>query len=115
MDRAAQKRGETYCGVRGIAMQDASVQESMGPIQDRSKENLVSTDNAIIMARHRLLQAPRASVQKGAEPPGLDGRGAARALGDLRAAGRCAVRRSQARRPHGARRRAAHLDLSTHG
>ena len=37
MDRAAQKRGETYCGVRGIAMQDASVQESMGPIQDRSQ------------------------------------------------------------------------------
>ena len=56
IDRAAQKRGETYCGVRGIAMQDASVQESMGPIQDRTKENLVSTDNAIIMARHRLLQ-----------------------------------------------------------
>ena len=70
MDRAAQKRGETYCGVRGIAMQDASVQESMGPIQDRSKENLVSTDNAIIMARHRLLQAAR-ELQKGAAPPGL--------------------------------------------
>jgi phthalate 4,5-dioxygenase oxygenase subunit len=70
MDRAAQKRGETYCGVRGIAMQDASVQESMGPIQDRSKENLVSTDNAIIMARHRLLKAAR-EQQKGAEPPGL--------------------------------------------
>ena len=70
MDRAAQKRGETYCGVRGIAMQDASVQESMGPIQDRSKENLVSTDNAIIMARHRLLKAAR-ELQKGAAPPGL--------------------------------------------
>jgi len=52
-------------------MQDASVQESMGPIQDRSKENLVSTDNAIIMARHRLLRAAQ-GVQKGAAPPGLD-------------------------------------------
>ena len=115
MDRAAQKRGETYCGVRGIAMQDASVQESMGPIQDRTKENLVSTDNAIIMARHRLLKAAR-ELQKGAAPPGLDAGRPARALGDLRAAGRCAVRRGQARRPHGARRRAAHLDLSSaHG
>ena len=114
MDRAAQKRGETYCGVRGIAMQDASVQESMGPIQDRSKENLVSTDNAIIMARHRLLKAAR-ELQKGARAAGPRRRSAARALGDLRAAGRCAVRRSQARRPDGARRRAAHLDLSADG
>jgi hypothetical protein len=56
--------------VRGIAMQDASVQESMGPIQDRSKENLVSTDNAIIMARHRLLKAAR-ELQNGAALPGL--------------------------------------------
>ena len=70
MDRAAQKRGETYCGVRGIAMQDASVQESMGPIQDRSKENLVSTDNAIIMARHRLLKArARAAERRRAAGP----------------------------------------------
>jgi hypothetical protein len=70
MDRAAQKRGETYCGVRGIAMQDAAIQESMGPIQDRSKENLVSTDNAIIMARHRLLKAAR-EFQNGGVLPGL--------------------------------------------
>jgi phthalate 4,5-dioxygenase oxygenase subunit len=42
----------------------------MGPIQDRSKENLVSTDNAIIMARHRLLKAAR-DLQNGVVPPGL--------------------------------------------
>jgi phenylpropionate dioxygenase-like ring-hydroxylating dioxygenase large terminal subunit len=70
IDRAAQKSGRTFSGVSGIAMQDASVQESMGPIQDRSKENLVSTDNAIIMARHRLRHAALA-LQKGVEPPGL--------------------------------------------
>jgi phenylpropionate dioxygenase-like ring-hydroxylating dioxygenase large terminal subunit len=70
IDRAAQKAGRTYSGVKGIAMQDASVQESMGPIQDRAKENLVSTDNAIIMARHRLRRAALA-LQKGSTPPGL--------------------------------------------
>jgi phthalate 4,5-dioxygenase oxygenase subunit len=70
IDRAAQKSGRTYSGVSSIAMQDASVQESMGPIQDRTKENLVSTDNAIIMARHRLRQAALA-LQKGVAPPGL--------------------------------------------
>jgi hypothetical protein len=42
MDRAAQRRGETFSGVKGIAIQDASLQESMGPIVDRSKERLVS-------------------------------------------------------------------------
>ena len=70
IDRVAQKAGRTFSGVKGIAMQDASVQESMGPIQDRSKENLVSTDNAIIMARHRLRRAAL-DVQNGVAPPGL--------------------------------------------
>jgi phenylpropionate dioxygenase-like ring-hydroxylating dioxygenase large terminal subunit len=71
MDRAAQKRGDTYSGVEGIAMQDASLQESMGPIVDRTKENLVSTDNGIIMMRHRLLRTLKA-MEKGETPPGLD-------------------------------------------
>jgi nitrite reductase/ring-hydroxylating ferredoxin subunit len=72
MDRGAQKRGETYSGVEGIAMQDASLQESMGPIVDRAKENLVSTDNGIIMARHRLRKAVLALRDKGETPPGVD-------------------------------------------
>ncbi|MBV9630890.1 MAG: aromatic ring-hydroxylating dioxygenase subunit alpha, partial [Xanthobacteraceae bacterium] len=72
IDRAAQKAGKTFSGVEGIAMQDASLQESMGPIVDRAKENLVSTDNGIIMARHRLLRAAKALVDKGTTPPGVD-------------------------------------------
>ena len=72
MDREAQKRGETYSGVAGIAMQDASLQESMGPIVDRTKENLVSTDNGIIMARHRLRKAAIALRDKDEVPPGVD-------------------------------------------
>ena len=72
IDRAAQKAGRTFSGVEGIAMQDASLQESMGPIVDRTKENLVSTDNGIIMARHRLLRALKALTDKGVVPPGVD-------------------------------------------
>ena len=72
IDRAAQKAGRTFSGVEGIAMQDASLQESMGPIVDRTKENLVSTDNGIIMARHRLLRALKAYTDKGVVPPGVD-------------------------------------------
>ncbi len=72
IDRAAQKAGRTYSGVEGIAMQDASLQESMGPIVDRTKENLVSTDNGIIMCRHRLLRAVKALADKDVQPPGVD-------------------------------------------
>lgn len=70
MDRAAQKAGIHYSGIEGIAMQDASLQESMGPIQDRTRENLVATDNGIIMARQRLMKAAKALAEKGELPPG---------------------------------------------
>jgi phthalate 4,5-dioxygenase oxygenase subunit len=72
MDRAAQKAKIHYSGVEGIAMQDASLQESMGPVQDRTRENLTSTDNGIIMARQRLMRAARALAEKGTPPPGTD-------------------------------------------
>jgi len=72
IDRAGQKAGKTYSGVHGIAMQDASLQESMGPVVDRTKENLVSTDNGIIMARYRLLIAVKALADKGIAPPGIE-------------------------------------------
>ena len=71
IDRQAQKEGRSFSGVDGFSMQDASVQESMGPIQDRTRENLVTTDNGIIMARHLLMRAAKA-LQKGIEPPGRD-------------------------------------------
>src|SRR5262249_25290530 len=64
--------GKTFSGVAGFAIQNASLQESMGPVCDRTKENLVSTDNGIIMARHRLLRAAKALVEKGITPPGVD-------------------------------------------
>ena len=72
IDREAQKAGILYSGVEGFSMQDASVQESMGPIIDRTKENLVGTDNGIIMARHRLMKAARALVENSVTPPGVD-------------------------------------------
>lgn len=71
MDREAQRQKIYYSGIKGIAIQDASLQESMGPIADRTKENLVSTDNAIIMARMRLKKAAKA-LQRGTPPPGLE-------------------------------------------
>jgi len=72
MDRESQRSGRNYSGIEGIGMQDASLQESMGPIQDRTKENLVSTDNGVIMARHRLMKAAMELMRNGTLPPGRD-------------------------------------------
>jgi phthalate 4,5-dioxygenase len=72
IDRRAQKANKTYSGVEGFGMQDASLQESMGPIADRTKEHLVQTDMGIIMARQRLLSAVQAFTEKGVTPPGVD-------------------------------------------
>ncbi len=70
IDRRAQREQKSFSGVAGIAMQDASLQESMGPIQDRLRERLGTSDSGIIMARQRLLRA--AEVAAGDVPPGLD-------------------------------------------
>src|SRR4026207_664894 len=72
MDRGGPQAGRTFSGIEGIGMQDASLQESMGPIVDRAKENLVSTDNGIIMARHRLMHAVKGPMGRGGRPPGVD-------------------------------------------
>ncbi|MDE3206574.1 MAG: aromatic ring-hydroxylating dioxygenase subunit alpha [Acidobacteriota bacterium] len=72
MDRDAQRRGDSFSGVKGIAVQDASVQESMGPIVDRSKERLVATDAGIMKARHMLRNAALALRNEGTVPPGVD-------------------------------------------
>jgi phthalate 4,5-dioxygenase oxygenase subunit len=71
MDRQAQREKREYSGIKGIAIQDGSLQESMGPIVDRTKENLVGCDNGIIMARHRLMRAAKALAEKGTIPPGV--------------------------------------------
>jgi phthalate 4,5-dioxygenase oxygenase subunit len=72
MDREAQMRGDTYSGIAGFGMQDGSLQESMGPIIDRSRENLVATDYGIVMTRNRLRKAANDLRDKGVMPPGVD-------------------------------------------
>ena len=71
IDREGQKAGRYYSGVKGISMQDASIQESMGSITDRTLEYLAPTDIAIVKARRRLLDAA-AALAMSVEPPGLE-------------------------------------------
>jgi phthalate 4,5-dioxygenase oxygenase subunit len=53
-------------------MQDASLQESMGRIQDRTNERLGTSDAAIIAARRTLLRAAESLSDEGKPPLGLD-------------------------------------------
>ena len=71
IDRGAQTAKQTFSGVISVPIQDAAVQESMGPIQDRTREHAVSTDNGIIKTRQRLLRA-LADQERGAVPPGRE-------------------------------------------
>jgi phenylpropionate dioxygenase-like ring-hydroxylating dioxygenase large terminal subunit len=71
IDRQAQKEKRSFCGVIGIGEQDAAVQESMGPVQDRTREHPVPTDNGIIMTRRKLLAAAQACERAG-KLPGQD-------------------------------------------
>ncbi|HEX5141297.1 MAG TPA: hypothetical protein VFX19_10155, partial [Dehalococcoidia bacterium] len=52
----------------GNRIQDAAVTESMGPIYDRSKEHLGTTDVAVIHMRRELIRLAR-ELQQGIEPP----------------------------------------------
>lgn len=71
MDRKAQKEKRAFSGVSGFAVQDSSLQESMGPIQDLQREKLLPTDRAIVMARRMLYEAATA-LRSNAEPPALE-------------------------------------------
>ena len=69
IDRQAQKT-RSFTGVRGINTQDHAIQESMGPIADRTTEHLGTVDKAVIAARGLLLQAIKTS-EAGEDTPGV--------------------------------------------
>jgi hypothetical protein len=71
IDRQAQKERRLYSGVAGIAAQDYSLQESMGPIQNHAEEKILPTDRGIVMARRMLYEAA-IDLGKGATPPALN-------------------------------------------
>jgi phthalate 4,5-dioxygenase oxygenase subunit len=59
IDRAQQANGASYTGMQGLGTQDCAIQESMGPIADRSAEHLLACDTAIVKIRRLLLQTLR--------------------------------------------------------
>jgi phenylpropionate dioxygenase-like ring-hydroxylating dioxygenase large terminal subunit len=68
IDRALQRSGRSYTGIRGIREEDLAVQESMGVVCDRTIEHLGSSDLAVIAMRRRLLEAVRALSERSELP-----------------------------------------------
>ena len=55
IDRERQKN-VSYSGIEGVPNQDAAMQESMGPIVDRTRENLGNSDLGIVHFRRMMLR-----------------------------------------------------------
>jgi hypothetical protein len=66
IDRKLQKTS-SYTGIKGVSEQDAAVQDSQGPIADRTREHLGPTDTAIIEFRRLVLRGAR-DLGAGVEP-----------------------------------------------
>jgi nitrite reductase/ring-hydroxylating ferredoxin subunit len=67
IDRQLQKTS-SFTGIRGVRVQDMAVQEDQrGPLSDRSREHLGSSDLGVIATRRMLLKQLKA-LQKGQEP-----------------------------------------------
>jgi phthalate 4,5-dioxygenase len=85
-DRAAMRRGETFSGLPNFQPEDAAISRSLGPISDRSKENLVPADQAVVRMRRIMLESAR-RVQRGEDPIGLSPSQVARGLQGMIAEG----------------------------
>jgi hypothetical protein len=59
-DRSLMKEGHWTGIVRSLPYEDFAVQEAMGPIQDRAREQLGTSDITIVRTRRLLLEAARA-------------------------------------------------------
>lgn len=68
-DRQAMKKNYTGMGLN-FRSHDALATESQGPIQDRTRETLVSSDKVILAARKLLLKGME-EVKQGLEPPNV--------------------------------------------
>jgi phthalate 4,5-dioxygenase oxygenase subunit len=68
-DRAAMSTGD-FTGIKGVNNEDIAVQESMGPIYDRTKEHLGASDIAVIRMRKIMIDGVR-QFMDGAPPVGL--------------------------------------------
>jgi len=72
LDRELQRNGGVYSGIIGIPLQDQAIIESMGPIIDRTREHLASSDRMVMLTRKVMLKAARDYRETGKLPDFLD-------------------------------------------
>ena len=75
IDRDVQKTSRTvtgYSGLPSVPVQDGAITWSQGPIVDRTREHLGTTDSMVIRVRRRLLASAKALRENGVVPPGVD-------------------------------------------
>ena len=70
VDWGAQKTVQ-FSGLPGVWPQDSGMQETMGPIYDRTQEHLGISDSAIIRTRRRLILAAKNLHDLGIEPSSI--------------------------------------------
>ena len=72
-DRSAMMGGGSFTGMTGINNEDIAIHESMGPIYDRTKEHLGTSDLAVIHFRRMMIDGAERYAQGGAPAIGLAG------------------------------------------
>ena len=73
IDREAQRHGGVFSGIFGLTVQDNAVGGMLGPISDRTLENLTPSDAMIARARHKLVRLVEAFAKdKSTKLPGVD-------------------------------------------
>jgi phthalate 4,5-dioxygenase oxygenase subunit len=70
IDRHDQKHN-SFTGIQGVSEQDSAIQDSQGPIVDRTREHLGATDVGVVRTRRLLMKALRDSMA-GQPPQALD-------------------------------------------
>jgi phenylpropionate dioxygenase-like ring-hydroxylating dioxygenase large terminal subunit len=63
--------GKSFTGIFGLCIQDCGIQESMGPIADRTLEHLLASDIPLVRIRRRLLETLKDHAE-GKPLPGID-------------------------------------------
>ncbi len=69
-DRALQQT-DHFSGISEFWAQDAGMQEGMGPVYDRTREHLGTSDTAIMRVRRQLMRAAKALLEDEEPPAGV--------------------------------------------
>ncbi len=67
IDRKLQ-RSTSPSGIKGLTQQDRAVTDSMGAIADRTRENLLPSDQIVVLVRRRLVALARGLADSGTVP-----------------------------------------------